>query len=195
MVSVIVGNGKSLTGKGLGRLIDKHSVIVRCNAYKTLGHEVDVGVRVTHWIVGMNYGVNKLIERDGLPAGAERTEAIWAFCAKQSGQQRRDRRGFSRLVKGLAPVEDIVWSDLGDVPERLRGRWPTTGIVAVWTAMQKWAQPGVALDIAGFGPRDKCDEGHYDDPDSGISPVHDLEAERCLINSWENAGMVRRMDC
>ncbi len=46
---VLVGNGPSVTGSGLGRLIDAHDEVVRFNNYAVAGFEKDVGTRTTLW--------------------------------------------------------------------------------------------------------------------------------------------------
>ena len=46
---VLVGNGPSLLGKGLGDIIDAHDEVVRFNEFALAGHEADVGTRVTFW--------------------------------------------------------------------------------------------------------------------------------------------------
>ena len=46
---VLVGNGPTLLGSGLGEAIDAHDEIVRFNNYQTLGFEADCGKRTTIW--------------------------------------------------------------------------------------------------------------------------------------------------
>ncbi len=46
---VIVGNGPSLLGRGLGPRIDEFEEIVRFNGYQLANHERDVGTRTTIW--------------------------------------------------------------------------------------------------------------------------------------------------
>jgi len=60
----IVGSADSLTGRGLGEVIDSHDVIIRINQPKISGFEKDAGSRITHsfmspWqIVGWTPGGN-----------------------------------------------------------------------------------------------------------------------------------------
>lgn len=44
----IVGSADSLTGKGLGKVIDSHDIIIRINQPQISGFEEDAGSRVTH---------------------------------------------------------------------------------------------------------------------------------------------------
>jgi len=46
---VLVGNGPSVIGKGLGPVIDAHDEVVRFNEFALRGHEHDVGTRTTLW--------------------------------------------------------------------------------------------------------------------------------------------------
>ncbi len=47
----IVGSADSLTGKGLGEVIDSHDVIIRINQPKISGFEKDAGSRITHCFI------------------------------------------------------------------------------------------------------------------------------------------------
>lgn len=46
---IIIGNGASLLGRGLGGLIDTYEQVVRFNEFKTVGFEEDVGTKTTIW--------------------------------------------------------------------------------------------------------------------------------------------------
>lgn len=48
---VVVGNGKSVLGSGLGSVIDTYDEVARFNFFKTEGYEQDVGTRTSIWIV------------------------------------------------------------------------------------------------------------------------------------------------
>lgn len=47
MSVVLVGNGASLRGSGLGPVIDSHDVVVRMNNFRIYGYENDVGTKRT----------------------------------------------------------------------------------------------------------------------------------------------------
>ena len=44
---VIVGNGGSLRGSGLGKRIDSYDVVARMNSFRIFGYEEDVGNKCT----------------------------------------------------------------------------------------------------------------------------------------------------
>lgn len=46
---IVVGNGPSLLGSGLGPLIDSFPNVLRINSYVTEGFEEDTGEKTTHW--------------------------------------------------------------------------------------------------------------------------------------------------
>lgn len=48
----VVGNGPSERGKGLGREIDAHDVVIRFNNYRTHGYEDDYGRKTDVWMKG-----------------------------------------------------------------------------------------------------------------------------------------------
>jgi len=55
---VIIGNGPSLIGKGLGPKIDSFPNIIRINKFRTKGFENDVGSRTTGWHVNENFDLD-----------------------------------------------------------------------------------------------------------------------------------------
>lgn len=55
--TIVIGNGPSLAGKGLGRTIDSFTNIIRINKFKTKGYENDVGTRTTGWGLNQNLGI------------------------------------------------------------------------------------------------------------------------------------------
>eukprot|EP00241_Pyramimonas_parkeae_P004959 CAMPEP_0114245626 /NCGR_PEP_ID=MMETSP0058-20121206/12005_1 /TAXON_ID=36894 /ORGANISM="Pyramimonas parkeae, CCMP726" /LENGTH=360 /DNA_ID=CAMNT_0001358709 /DNA_START=365 /DNA_END=1447 /DNA_ORIENTATION=- len=48
---VVVGNGKSVLGSGLGAKVDEFDEVARFNYYKTKGYESDVGTKTTVWVL------------------------------------------------------------------------------------------------------------------------------------------------
>ena len=51
---IIIGNGESLLGKGLGTKIDEFDEVCRVNYWKTLGYEKDAGNKTTLWSLYYN---------------------------------------------------------------------------------------------------------------------------------------------
>ena len=48
----VVGNGPQETGKGKGKDIDRHDVVIRLNLFKTDGYEEDYGSKINIWAKG-----------------------------------------------------------------------------------------------------------------------------------------------
>ena len=66
---VVVGNGPSLIGKGLGPTIDSFPNVIRINKFRTKGYEKDVGSKTTGWHINENFGIDWIknkIREDGL---------------------------------------------------------------------------------------------------------------------------------
>ena len=58
--TIVVGNGPSLMGKGLGKVIDSHDNVIRVNMFKVKGYEHDVGSRTTGWHINENLSMDRL---------------------------------------------------------------------------------------------------------------------------------------
>merc|ERR1712070_39508 len=70
---VVVGNGMSVLGSGLGSVINQYDEVARFNFYETKGYEKDVGTKTSIWVMaqikdprttpedGRKEGVSKII--------------------------------------------------------------------------------------------------------------------------------------
>lgn len=189
---VVLGNGSSLTGCGLGPRIDGHGVIVRVNNYRTAGHEHDVGKRTTHWMLCCSPDVvGKL---DDSPR-ADLSE-LWLMARRQNAKLVEQARGrwhaprvetiwhlehrFPRFMRWAKDVERIRVPRCGDAIR------PTTGLFAIAAALDRFGPP---VHVAGFDPAAKYHWGG-DVP----AQLHNLQAEAELIDDWQAAGLVRRLD-
>lgn len=64
----VVGNGPSDVGKGLGKEIDAHDVVVRFNNYRIEGFERDYGSRIDVWVKCWADDVNHVMRHPGMSA-------------------------------------------------------------------------------------------------------------------------------
>lgn len=92
-VVAVVGCGMSPAGRGWGRDIDDHDVVIRCNrSFMTAGIEADYGSRVDALVIGNPRVMMRLIPRDiGVPVVAVRQD--WhRHAAAWNGASHLDRR-------------------------------------------------------------------------------------------------------
>ena len=83
---IVVGNGPTLIGKGLGPKIDSFPNVIRINKFRTKGYEHDVGSRITGWHINENFGIdwvkNKIREDDlklNWMGSRKTSKLIWSF--------------------------------------------------------------------------------------------------------------------
>ncbi len=71
----IVGNSKSVIGKGKGGQIDSFKNVCRINDWVTRGYEKDVGSTITHWVTGAGRQIPKWSRKRNL--GGKYTIVMW----------------------------------------------------------------------------------------------------------------------
>lgn len=129
---VIVGNGPSLLGRGLGDLIDGFAEIVRFNGYQLMEHDRDVGRRTTIW--SRTYSLVDDRPMDHL-------RAIWINMPFHERTDSKIKTAFE-LVAGYQPTAEIVprteialslqeaTYGIGDTQY-----WPSSGLLAIAHAL------------------------------------------------------------
>lgn len=210
---VVVGNGGSLRGSRLGWMIDGYDVVVRCNWYTLDGYEADVGTRTTHWCIMCSPRTLTHFQTATVPFGTFRTDCshLTELWLRYTGHDEPYEKALT-LFQNWKHAETVQttqfpncswWMEPGvtrpqQPPEKdiMRIDMATTGLLAVLKALDKWGPP---VNIAGFGPRHEVVPHHYEHdgyehPPKEHVPVIDFEAERLLLNEWEERGLVRRLD-
>ena len=177
---VIVGNGSTLLGSGLGPLIDTHRHIIRFNAFQTTGHEADVGTRSTHWFTVMH----------GNPSDP-RTRLPWKEVWTHSWERIPSR------CKTFATVRDVMKCPVHKVPHThleemsraadTRYRAWSTGALAVW-AMAHYTD-FETINLAGFDWWTPHLPHHYSDHVER-GPLHDPAEEYKLISHLRDQGRI-----
>ena len=191
MKAIVVGNAGTLRGSGLGPAIDAHDAVVRCNYFRTEGHEPDVGSKTTHWILIANRSVAGRLPETDCATLAE----VWLRFNGQIDSYERVRK----RLKNARRIERVrSWDAFEGFPQwtadRKRLTVPTTGILAIVKALDRW---GPVVNIAGFGPRSETPAKlayYWGQVYCSAGSCHDYGAERLLINDWETARRIRRLD-
>lgn len=184
---VLVGNGPSSLGSGLGARIDAFSEVLRFNDYKLAGFESDVGTKTTLWSC---YGANAQRQRPDPPA-----RVIYLHGAK-SGP---DWYEPAELWRVPVAFYDRVRADVRTVSklpaERKEGLLPSAGLVTLCWLLEYHRASRVAL--AGFDHFSRDGIGvkhHYWLSGRFTAPQeHDAEAERVLFEELLGDGRCFRL--
>ena len=192
--TVLVGNGAALLGSDLGPAIDAHERIVRFNRYHLLGHERDVGSRVTVWAVGVWRGALAVLQAQGAPPGSDTVDQVWAATvAGRSARNTPEWREYSEFLPQPYSAVAVTYELLGiPLVRELKAagciaalRWPSTGLLMLAYCLR--ARPDEVPAVCGFWGR----PGIYANP-GGCAPgrEHDFSLERVLIETWIKEGRV-----
>lgn len=172
----IVGNGISLKNLSLGKIIDDHDVVIRCNFFEIDGYESDVGSKITHWLLSAFFVTKPGI---GSRVDCSNLEEVWVSKYKDVA-----------VESVLINVKKYQLIDRTILKEEIKVI-PTTGLLGICYAISKFSCP---INIVGFGMNDKIEKSHYEKNRCPSWTGHDLDSERLILNKWENQGKIRRLD-
>lgn len=176
---VLVGNGPSLLGSGLGNKIDSFDWVIRFNKFKVLGHEEDCGSKLSYW---STFGRGQVPE-DGIQPdkiiflhGLTENPAIiprqmWRIPSAVFTEAREDIRNASRL----ADTSKVI---------------PSSGYVMARYLLGLGVEH---IHLAGFSHFSKESSGqhHYWDPKTyGKPKEHDGDAEAALFADLAAEGKI-----
>lgn len=112
---VVVGNGPSLIGKGLGPIIDSFPNIIRINKFITKGYEKDVGSRTTGWNVNENFDlkwIKNKIAKDRLKLnwmGSRKIHKLmWSFPWIEGYSFRTNVNGCKNFTAGTLAILHMI---------------------------------------------------------------------------------------
>jgi len=173
---VVVGNGPSLMGKGLGHKIDKFPNVIRVNKFRIKGYERDVGSRTTGWHVNENLGldfINGKIKEEKLNLkwmGSRKTHRlIWNF-------PHMERYSFKTKVNGCKNF--------------------TSGTLVILHMLEKGYGPVYVAGISGSSGAYYFDQtpSTIDRNKRNIAKTHCEDEEQMLIRDLIKSGKVVRLD-
>ena len=174
---VLVGNGPSVSGGGLGAQIDSYDEVVRMNTFSLKGFEADAGTRTTLWC-----------------SSSDKQQPDWSL-----GQPARCLLLSGRIdeMDCILVPKDYFWAKKTRVRKQgcLRDKpllVPSTGFVAIcWLLETGMAQH---LDLIGVDHFSKINSRrhHYWNPKNyNQPPQHDGAAEEKLLHRFVAAGKLR----
>lgn len=188
MSVVIVGNGSSLLGKGLGKAIDSYEVIVRFNLFKTGTFSRDVGNGTTVWFNN----------RDASPPTIRsmlrehRFREIHIHTWTKTAQAAESIRDALREAGLATPVYEVDKSLIVEMREFLGLPYSvfSTGAIGAWAMLKQHAK----VTLTGFDWWDSPDRMHYyndrepfPDPSKGHQPL----TERAFFEKLAEMGRVQ----
>ncbi len=180
---LMVGNGPSLNGSGLGAKIDTFDEVVRFNDYVTQGFEADCGKKTTLWSC---YGENAQRVK------AEQPERIVYLHGSTGAPGWYDPREVWRVpVAFYDEIKARVYAASKLPMEQRTKLIPSTGLVLLNWLLERH---GVrVVNLAGFDHFSLNQGGrhHYFRPASYLPPAeHDGVAEAVLVKALQEAGSV-----
>jgi len=193
MRAIVVGNSSNLLGKGLGRVIDEHDVVVRCNSFKIEGHEEDVGKKTNVWGLGTGGGayvaLMRFMGRYDVSLGfVPKLNHIWIPYSKVGNPNTFNM--FLILLHSMGPQVVKKISTLQKRVERRAKKLvssPSTGFASICRAIDEFG----SVSVAGFGNVEGCGPSHYYDTDVVFSTRHKFCDEFSSILLLQEEGKVR----
>lgn len=122
MKTIIVGNGGSLLGRGMGKHIDSYDCVVRMNRCVTAGFEADVGQGTDVWAVSYHGGIGRFDPPDNVRCSDVRW--ICFMRLQERGSLNCRELGFNGFELNTHQSAAFVASVCGDY-------YCSTGILAV----------------------------------------------------------------
>lgn len=168
-MTVVVGNGSSAIGKGLGPLIDSCARIVRCNKFVTEGFESDLGERTTDWVHHIGIQDARIGPHDWWLAAPKDFHFLFKLDQVMPGHVVPMRHG----------IDSAADAGLAD------GKHSSCGLMAVYMAIE-WGGP---VAIVNF---DHAATGHYFDTDHKHSGCHEWPKEKALLDRMTTEGRIER---
>jgi len=180
----VVGNGPSEIGKGLGKEIDSHDVVIRFNNYSIEGFEEDYGAKTNIWVRGS--GASDVINREVIsnydlvilegdyynlpviPKG--HPQVLYDYLAQNTPITYFDYK-IHQTLKEYSGID-----------------FPTSGLVTIW-AIYLMRDKIKKLDVYGFAFRQKVQDDiathYFNDRSDKVaierSKVHSLNKESEII--------------
>mmetsp|Transcript_21756 Transcript_21756/g.41501 ORF Transcript_21756/g.41501 Transcript_21756/m.41501 type:complete len:303 (+) Transcript_21756:152-1060(+) len=189
---VVVGSGRSMLGKSMGKVIDSFTKVVRFNIFRTKGFQRDVGSRTTHWVLSTIRDPNRM-DLDEARRLTNIYVPIEPVAYKPARVKMvRSRLEKSRLVKKFKPKIFVgVWrKELGAIRTKfkLQEKHVSTGLQA----------------IAYFGSRHKnayfvgfdfelASHQHYWEEKIKNETCHNMQGEAETLEAMLADGLVRRL--
>lgn len=188
---VVVGNGSSLLGSGLGNVIDAHDEVVRFNRFEIGSFAADVGQRTTIWFCNRDLNhpsLTRVLREQPLNEIHVHT---WADTTAAAAS-------FRDALAAMGKTAEVIEVELDQVREMeaflgTGYRFFSTGAIGAWTLLKRFRE----VSLVGFDWWRIPDRMHYFN--DGQGPPNQLSGhrpteEKIFFEHLVKAGRVRFLD-
>ena len=185
---VIVGNGASLIGRGLGGIIDSYEEVVRFNEFRTHGYEADVGNKTTIWFNNHDTDKSKITSLVPLVRPARMYVHEWNVpdTAPLLLQKAIEHSGVSTQVMR---VKKKLLANMTAFAEEKYTMW-SSGAIATWMMLQEAEN----VILAGFDWWHQPAKFHYMDEQQfhyHLNSGHQPKVEKRFFDRLAEAGRLQ----
>ena len=212
--AIAVGNGASLRHSRFGQQVDANDVVLRFNLFKTIGFELDVGSKTTHWILSTIKDPNDFDEEEipNLKKSLQHVYIPFVFRDCKPQQVRCPRR------KDKIPKQKLNMQELGTIARKwlhrhgmgnvkvhaieaplvdtlydeynLNEKFPSMGLMFLNYAWRNFKQP---VQFVGFdfysGSHD-----HYWENKLKNETCHNMNDESRVLSEFVNENKLKALD-
>ncbi|NXK46217.1 SIA4B sialyltransferase, partial [Chauna torquata] len=191
----VVGNSGRLKGSRHGPRIDAHDWVLRMNRAKTVGFEVDVGMRTTHHFMYPESAVNLWPGVHLVLVPFKPLDLKWVTSAFSTGELTHTYMRVKQFIKAdrnkVLILSPAFLMYIHENWMQHHGRYPSTGFTALLFALHTCRQ----VSVFGFGADSKGNWHHYWEENrwSGAfrrTRVHDADIEFSLIQRLAAEGRI-----
>ena len=212
--AIAVGNGASSRHSRFGQQVDANDVVLRFNLFKTIGFELDVGTKTTHWILSTIKDPNDFDEEEipNLKKSLQHVYIPFVFrdCKPQQVRCPRRKDKIPKQKQRMHELETIAtnWlkkNDMRDVkvhaveaPQvdtlyeeyNLNEKFPSMGLMFLNYAWRKFKQP---VQFCGFdfysGSHD-----HYWERKLKNETCHNMNDESRVLSEFVKENKLKALD-
>jgi len=174
----IVGNAGYLADRQQGTQIDGHDLVLRMNNCVTAGHEAEVGRRTDVFL--STFWQDIRLDNPAIQDARFLIAAVPNNFAKPPPLQHRHGEPITAAMLNLKRKEVFAPAE-AYFAEKCRqiGRYPTTGAMAIFLAMEHLLPVCSSVSITGFSFF--AGRSHYFSDRDVVPTNHDMQAERAVL--------------
>lgn len=189
---IIVGNGASLLGSGLGETIDAYDVVVRFNRFETGRFVPDVGKKTSIWFCNRNVNHSSLLR-------VLREESYSEIYVHTWGDEIEAAETFRCALAAMgkiAPVFEVSKATYTEMRQFVGTDYHffSTGAIAIWLMIQRFGK----VELVGFDWWNEPKKIHYfndgqlpPDPKTGHRPAE----EKKFFDRLKGLGQLSYLKC